>query len=369
MDIETIQIILIACLTAATCAVLGVFLVLRRMALMSDAISHSILLGIVLVFFLVEDLSSPWLIVGAGATGLLMAVLVEALNKTHLVKEDASIGLVFPALFSIGVILINLYAGNIHLDIDAVLVGDLVFAPFNTLTVSGRDVGPKALYVMSCLLLLNVLFIIVFFKEFKLSTFDAGLASTFGFAPGLLHYVFMGLVSITAVGAFDTVGSILVVALMIAPPASAFLLTSRLVTMLWLSAGFGILSAVTGFFIAHALDSSISGCIAVMTGVYFLLTFLLAPHRGVLAIIKRRLTQRLEFAQGVLAVHLAHHRGREEERQECRADHLTDHIRWEPGFAQKVIDLSQKDQLIINQKGILKLTQKGLELADTVMEN
>jgi manganese/zinc/iron transport system permease protein len=339
------------------------------MALMSDAISHSILLGIVLVFFVVEDLSSPWLIIGAGLTGLLMAFLVEAINKTGLVKEDASIGLVFPALFSIGVILINLYAGNVHLDIDAVLVGDLVFAPFNTLELFGRDIGPKALYVMSCLLIINVLFIVIFYKELKLSTFDAGLAMSFGFAPAVLHYVFMGLVSITAVGAFDAVGSILVVALMIAPPASALLLTDDLKKMLLLSAGYGIISALSGYFIAHMLDSTISGCIAVMTGFFFFLTFIFAPQRGILSKMRRRLTQRLEFAQGVLAVHLAHHRGQEEERLECQVGHLTDHIRWDHRFAQQVVHRSLKDDFLINEEGILKLTQKGLDLADTVMES
>ncbi len=368
MSIEEFQIILIASLTAGACAIPGVFLVLRRMALMSDAISHSILLGIVLGFFLVEDLASPILIIGAGLSGLLMAVLVEMLNKTQLVKEDASIGLVFPALFSIGVILINLYAGNVHLDIDAVLLGELVFAPFNTLALFGVDIGPKALYVMLSLLLVNMVFITVFYKELKVSTFDAGLASTFGFLPRVMHYVFMGLVSITAVGAFDTVGSILVAALMIAPPSAAYLLTDNLVRMLQYSAGIGILSAITGFFMANALDSSISGCMATMTGVCFLLTFGFAPRRGLVAIMKRRRSQKLEFACGVLAVHLCHHSGLEEEWEECRVDHLTKHIRWDAGFTRQVVNNSLKKGLIAEENGILKLTPKGLQLADVIME-
>lgn len=368
MGIEEIQIILIAALTAVTCAIPGVFLVLRRMALMSDAISHSILLGIVLGFFLVEDLASPALIIGAGLTGLLMTMLVEVLNKTQLVKADASIGLVFPALFSIGVILINLYAGNVHLDIDAVLLGELVFAPFNTLIVAGVDIGPKALYVMLALLVVNGVFITVFYKELKLSTFDAGLAATFGFYPAVMHYVFMGVVSITAVGAFDTVGSILVVALMIAPPCAAYLLTDSLVRMLAYSAGIGIVSAVSGFLIANALDSSISGCMATMTGVCFLLAFLFAPKRGMVAIVRRRATQKLEFARGVLAVHLSNHAGSEEEREECHEAHLTKHIRWDAGFARQVIGTAEKAGLLIRENGILKLTPAGLRLADDIME-
>jgi manganese/zinc/iron transport system permease protein len=234
--------------------------------------------------------------------------------------------------------------------------------------VLNRDIGPKALYVMLSLLLANLLFITVFYKELKLSTFDAGLASTFGFLPGVMHYSFMGLVSITAVGAFDTVGSILVVALMIAPPSAAYLLTDDLIRMLQYSAGIGIFSAITGFFIASAFDSSISGCMATMTGVCFLITFLFAPKRGLVAITKRRTSQKLEFARGVLAVHLCNHAGSEEEREECRAEHLTKHIRWDAGFARQVVDSSLKEELIEEEQGFLKLTPKGLQLADVLME-
>jgi len=222
------EIQLIASVVAAACAIPGVFLVLRRVALMSDAISHAVLLGIVLAFFVTKDLASPWLMIAAVLTGMLTVTLVELLIHTQLVKEDAAIGLVFPMLFSLGVILIARFAGNVHLDNDAVLLGELAFAPFDRFVVAGRDWGPKALFVMGGILFLNALFVGVFYKELKLSTFDAGLATALGFSPALIHYALMGLVSITAVGAFDAVGSILVVALMIAPPATAYLLTDRL---------------------------------------------------------------------------------------------------------------------------------------------
>src|SRR3712207_3635749 len=113
MSTQQIEIQLIAAVVAIACALPGVFLVLRRMALMSDAISHAILLGIVLAFFVTEDITSPFLILAAAATGVLTVSLVELLNRTRLVKEDAAIGLVFPALFSIGVILIARFAGNV----------------------------------------------------------------------------------------------------------------------------------------------------------------------------------------------------------------------------------------------------------------
>jgi manganese/zinc/iron transport system permease protein len=202
----------IAAITAAACALPGVFLVLRRMALMSDAISHSILLGIVLAFFVVEDLASPLLVAAAAATGVLTVSLVELLNRSGRVREDAAIGLVFPALFSVGVILIARYAGSVHLDVDAVLLGELAFAPFHRMEIAGVDLGPRTLWLMTAVLVLNLGFVGALYKELKLTTFDAALAGALGFAPGLVHYVFMALVSVTAVGAFEAVGSILVVA-------------------------------------------------------------------------------------------------------------------------------------------------------------
>ncbi len=171
MSFEQFEIQLIASVVAAACAIPGVFLVLRRMAMMSDAISHAILLGIVLAFFVIPDISSPLLIIGAALSGVLTVSLVELLNKTRLVKEDASIGLVFPVLFSIGVILIARYAWSVHLDVHAVLLGELAFAPFDRLIIFGNDIGPKSLYVMSAILILNVIFISLFYKELKIATF------------------------------------------------------------------------------------------------------------------------------------------------------------------------------------------------------
>ena len=273
MSPEQLEIQMIAVVVAAACALPGAFLVLRKMAMMSDAISHAILPGIVVVFFLTQDLTSPLLIFGATLTGVLTVALVEVLHRTRLVKEDAAIGLVFPALFSIGVILIAHYAGDVHLDVDAVLLGELAFAPFNRFIVGGYDLGPKALFVMGGIGLLNAAFLTLFYKELKLATFDAGLAAALGFAPGALHYALMALVSVTAVGAFDAVGSILVVALMIGPPATAYLLTDRLAWMIVLGVALGAVSAVGGFWMAHALDASIAGSMATMVGVVFVLAF------------------------------------------------------------------------------------------------
>jgi len=358
-----IEIQLIAVVVAVACALPGTFLVLRRLALVSDAISHSILLGIVLGFFVVGNVNSPLLLVGAALVGLTTVVLVQQLERTGLVREDAAIGLVFPALFSVGVILISRYAEGVHLDIDAVLLGELAFAPFDRIEFWGWDWGPTGLVVMGVILAIDVVAIAVFWKELKLSTFDPALAIALGFTPALVQYALMGLVSLTAVGAFDAVGSILVVALMIAPPAAAYLLTDSLPRLLVLASAIGAGSGLAGYWVAYALDASIAGAMATMTGVSFALAWLFAPGRGLVAAARRRARQKLEFAQTMLAIHLANHEGKPEAAEESRVDHLDRHLRWAPEFAQRIVRLAERRGLVRREGQVLALTQAGRELA------
>jgi manganese/zinc/iron transport system permease protein len=337
------------------------------MALMSDAISHAILLGIVLAFFVTHDLNSPLLVIAAAATGVLTVSLTEMLTKTRLVKEDASIGLVFPALFSIGVILISRFAGNVHLDVDAVLLGELAFAPFERFEIFGIDLAPKALALMSVILVLNVIFIVAFYKELKLATFDAGLSAALGFAPGLVHYALMSLVSVTAVGAFEAVGSILVVALMIAPPATAYLLTDRLGLMVGISLVAGVVSAVAGYWLSHLLDASIAGSMATMAGIVFAVTYFLAPENGLVAIMRRRARQKWDFAITMLAIHLLHHEQGPEESVENTVGHLMEHLRWEDEFARRVVRVADNRGFVRQERNVLQLTDHGRAAAQEAM--
>jgi manganese/zinc/iron transport system permease protein len=362
----SLEIQLIAIVVAAACALPGVFLVLRSMSMLADAISHTVLLGIVLTFFVVQDLQSPWLLLGAAAVGVLTVSLVELLNRTQLVKQDAAIGLVFPALFSLAVILISRFARGVHLDVDAVLLGELAFAPFDRTQFFGLDL-PHALVTMGAILLLNAGLIALFYKELKLSTFDAGLAATLGFAPGLIHYGLMAVVSVTAVGAFDAVGAVLVVALMVTPAAAAYLLTDNLRRMLLLSVAIAVASAIGGYWLARLLNANIAGAMATMTGVIFLAVFLLAPRRGIAAQAARRQRQRLEFAQAMLAIHLLHHEDRPEAADENRAEHLSQHIHWQPAFASQVVRSAERKGIVDNDNGLLRLTETGRTVAMEAM--
>ncbi len=330
---------------------------------MSDVISHAILPGIVVAFFITHDLSSPLLIIAAAATGVLSVFLIEIVKNTKLVKEDAAMGLVFPILFSIGVIMITRFAGDVHLDTDAVLLGEIAFAPFNRFAMGGVDLGPKAMWVMGVIFFVNLLFSLVFYKELKISTFDAGLAASLGFVPVVLHYVLMALVSVTAVGAFDAVGSILVVALMIGPPATAYLLTHRLSWLLLGSIFIGAIASLLGYWLAHWLNVSIAGSMASVVGLIFLVTFLVAPDQGFIANILRRVRQKWEFAEQMLVIHLSNHEGVPGAENESRIEHLHEHISWKPEHAKKVVDLAVKNQSIIVESGRMLLTDVGKSLA------
>jgi manganese/zinc/iron transport system permease protein len=360
-----IEIQLIAALVAVACALPGTFLVLRKMAMISDAISHAILPGIVLGLFITQDLNSPLLILLATLTGVITVVLVEFIQKTGLVKEDTAIGLVFPALFSIGVILIAKNANDVHLDIDAVLLGELAFAPFDRLFISGTDMGPKSLWVIGTILLISVVLLFLFFKELKLSTFDKGLATTLGFSPVLLHYGLMTVSSVTIVGAFDAVGAVLVVALIIAPAATAYLLTDDLKRMLLLSCLFGIIAAIAGYWMANILDASIAGSMTTVLGMLFLFVYLFSPRQGVLYGFFRERQQRVEVSLLIFLLHLQNHTEEEEERH---VNHLREHINWQKVRAKTVLELAAKNNLIQTSKQIVSLTEKGQEFTDEALK-
>ncbi|AFS77429.1 zinc transport system membrane protein TroD [Gottschalkia acidurici 9a] len=361
MNLAQVEILIIAVLTSASCALIGSFLILRKMAMMSDAISHTILLGIVVAFFITQDLSSPLLIIGATLTGLATVFLVEMLQKTKLVSEDASIGTIFPFLFSIGIILISLYAGNIHLDIDSVLLGELAFAPFDRLVIRGLDLGAKSIYVMGVIFLLDLIYIVLFYKELKIVTFDSALATAIGISPIIVHYSLMTLVSVTTVGAFNAVGAILVVALMIVPPSTAYFWVEDLKKMIIWSTIFGALSAIIGLLIAFRLDISIAGSMSVMSGVIFLIVFIFSPKKGLLTILKRRKRQKYEFAELSLLMHLLNHQEIEYEEIELKKPTIVEHLRWEEQFLNEIIERLSKYKYISIEDDLLKINDNGIE--------
>lgn len=363
-----VEIQLIAVIVSLSCSLVGAFLVLRKMAMMADSITHTILLGIVLAFFVTHDLSSPFLIVGAALMGVFTVWLTEALHKTGLVAEDAAIGVVFPLLFSIAIILINRYAGSVHLDADSVLLGEIAFAPFDRMVVNGVDIGAKAIYTTGALLLLNLAFVVILFKELKLATFDPMLAAVLGFSPTLIHYLLMSLVSLTTVGSFQAVGSILVLAFMIGPPVTAYLLTSDLKKLLALSGFFGILNPLIGYQVATMLDVSIAGSIACTIGLSFLAAFILSPKKGLIRTVLLQKTQKIDFAKLTLLFHLYNHEGKKEQETESALQTLPQHFNWTAAFTDQIVQLLEKEDMVKKVSEHLMLTEKGRNAAITASQ-
>lgn len=278
-------------LSAMACALLGNYLVLRRMAMMGDALSHAVLPGIALAFVLTGSRNSVIMLAGAAAVGVLAAVLIELVAKSGKVENSASMGVVFTALFAVGLIMIERWAHNVDLDPGCVLYGEVVAVVVNDDTVWG---APPVVWKLVGMLALNLLFVGVFYKELKITAFDPALATTLGINATLMHYLLMILVAATTVASFEVVGSVLVVAMLVVPPATAYLLTRRLGTMIVLSLAIAALAGVLGHIGAGVPKlfglraTNTPGAMAVVAGVLFLLAMLFAPQTGLVARLRHR---------------------------------------------------------------------------------
>jgi manganese/zinc/iron transport system permease protein len=436
--------VLVGSFIAVAGGVLGSFLLLRGLALTSDAISHTVLLGIVVAFMVMlafggePTLSSPWLLIGATAAGVGTVVLTEVIHRSGLVKQDAALGLAFPFLFALAVILVSRYVDDVHLDEDAVMVGEIGVAWANTTShcygdcesititaddpraeisqrctncrsegISPRDTAaefqdicsncgiyspaqayqagftdirprlvfwPQAVTLTFVMMVVTLLFVLLFYKELKLSTFDSSLARSLGFRPTLLLYALMTLVSLVAVGAFDAVGSILVIAFFIIPAATAYLLTDRLPVMLVLSALIGSASAWWGYELARGRligidlnnvvpggwDTSISASMVVMMLLLFVVALVLSPRHGVFSTALRRRRQRTRFEGYVLMGHIYRHAGSDREVEELSRTSLAEHIQWQERRVRRVVDRLEARGLVKLSGGLVLLSEKGV---------
>ena len=347
--------------TAAACAVLSPFLVLRKLSMVSDAISHSVLLGIVIAFFIVKDVGSPFLIVGAAIFGVITVFAVELLSGTGLVKNDDAVGIVFPMFFALAVVLITKFARNVHLDTDVVLMGEVIIAPLNRIKFMGIDL-PKAFVQMGILLVINLLFVIIFFKELKVTTFDRGFATLAGFSSAALFYALMTLSSFTAVTAFDAVGAILVVSFLITPGAAAYLISKDLKVMIAISVGYAVINSIIGYVFSLLMNVSMSGMTAAAAGVTFLLTFLF-NREGLITAIFIRLQRKSELKLGLFLNHIGNHSGKKEESEELGLGSIKNHLKWKQAEVDKIAGrLIKKGFIRIDiDKNIYDLTERGRE--------
>ena len=261
------EVMIIVILAALSCALIGNFLVLRKLSLMGDAISHSVLLGIVIAFFIAGTLHSIWFFILSVLFAVLLGFVVQWIVDRVSLSRESIIGVVFTFFFALGVLLIVQFAGNVHLDTHAVLFGSVEFSVFQRMILFGKDFGPKAMWTLCIVLFLNASLIKLFYKELKMTTFDPNFSTSIGISPKLAHYLIMFITSLTVVTAFEAVGAILVVALLTVPVVAAYVFNKKINWMLGYSLFFALLSSIFGYFFAIYFDVSISGSVAMMSGV------------------------------------------------------------------------------------------------------
>ncbi|MCO8124592.1 metal ABC transporter permease [Stieleria sp. TO1_6] len=337
-------ILVIGSLAAVASALLGNFLVLRKMSMLGDAITHAVLPGIAVAFLISQSRTSPLMFLGAVIVGVLTALFTEWIRGAGGVDEGASMGVVFTSLFALGLVILVQAADAVDLDPNCVLYGSIELTPLDTVAIGDWDV-PRAALMLAGVTLLNALFVGLFFKELRLTSFDPALATTMGISAKSMHYVLMVLVSITAVACFESVGSILVVAMFVVPAAAAYMLTDRLGVMILISVILAVASAVLGHLMALTVptwfgyrSTTTSGMIAVAAGGLFLFAAALGPRHGVLVKWARRQILSLQILCDDIVAFLF--RGEEAERPHPTTEHLASELfasRWSMKLAQIIL--------------------------------
>jgi manganese/zinc/iron transport system permease protein len=275
--------------TALGCSQVGTFLVMRRMSLVGDAISHSVLPGIVVAFLVVGSLDSPWLLVGAGVSGVLATLLIELIHYRSRVKQDAATGIAFTSLFALGVLLMSLYAQRVDLDPDCVLFGQVEHLPtyYPRVSLFGWEF-PQPIATMAVVGVASTLIVAVLYRILLVSSFDPNLAASYRYRPAIVQLVLMTLTSFVVVAAFQAVGAILVIALLILPGATGYLCANRLPAILMLAALHALLASVLGVLMALWLALNTGAAVVLAGGGLFVLAWLFGPVDGVLARAWRR---------------------------------------------------------------------------------
>ncbi|MGM0440546.1 MAG: metal ABC transporter permease [Chlamydiota bacterium] len=275
-------IIIIAVLAALSCALLGPFLVLRKIAMLGDAISHSVLLGIVLAYLLTGTFSPIGMLIGAIVIGVVTTFITQLLQSKGSLQSDAAIGVTFTFLFALGLILIALFARKVHIEPECVLYGEITFSPWNTIVVGGIDLGPRAVWSLGFTTVINGLLVWIGFKPLKVTSFDPVLATSLGINVTLWHYILMTFVSITTVAAFEAVGVILVIAMFVIPASSAYLVAKSLGQMIGLSLWYAVLSSAGGYYLAFYFDGAIAAAMVMVSGAILIFHLLFIGKYSVL---------------------------------------------------------------------------------------
>ncbi|WP_323036810.1 metal ABC transporter permease [Pararhodobacter sp.] len=362
LDLLDVMILTTGALVALSGAMLGTFLVLRGQSMSGDAISHAIVLGIILAWMITGARSGPLVVGGAALAGIAAVLAAQALARSGLMAQDSATGLVFPAMFALGVLLINLNARNLHLDVDSVLLGEIGYIWLDTVMWFGVEL-PIAGVTLAAVSVVNAVFLALFWKEQKIAAFDPGLAAASGFRPELMGLALLTLTALTAVAAFDAVGVVLFLAFLIVPAVTGRLVAASVLGIMLVAIASGVGSVGVGYGAAMLWDVSIGGCMALATGLGLGLALMASPRSGFVALVIRRRAIQMEALVATLLTHLASHEGTPAQAEESSHVALIEHLHWRENQAQLVV-LEALDRGVIKRNGAeYALTEAGRALA------
>lgn len=353
------EVLLVACLTSLACGLTGSISILRRQALLGDALGHSLLAGIGIGFWVLGSSSSPWLFAFAVASGMMAVGLSEWVSRAVGGNQSMALGLVFPAFFSIGVVLISLAPKSAHIDLDRVLTGNMDLAPLERLQWRGMDLGPLSAWTLSCSLILVASFIWLFHRRLIWHLFDPQGAKAAGIVLWPLSLAWLLLSAVTISLAFETMGTVMVVSLLVAPGATAWMLTRSINSYLAVTCLAAIASGVAGRGITMFFDASTTATTASSSIIIFLLAYLLAPGEGIVARWRHGVKARREIEMRLVLVHLWHHELLGDESTECSETTMAQHLGLPAQRIRATLGSLESRKLAYPTDGIWKTTQQG----------
>lgn len=328
------EITVIGALCAIGCGLAGPILLLRRRVLLGDAVSHSVLAGIAIAFWIHPVVHSPWLRLGAALSGCCAAWAATRLTGVLRGRADAALGLVFPLFFSLGALILSIKASNTHLDVDQVLSGNLECSWLERFRFEGMDLGPKAAWNMLVIVLALLMTGWIWWRDLQLYLFDPQQGLILGRPMAFLEILVVVATTSVIVFSFDAMGPILLVALLAGPGICGWFFTRQLVPFLLVSVIAGLLSVLTGVGLAGTLDLNLAGSIGLAAFALALGTLLLAPDHGVIFRVLQAKRARIRFVARLLVVHIRQHEIRGDHARENSLEGLCDHL-----------NLSEKDVL------------------------
>lgn len=363
------EVLLLACQTAIACGIVGSLALLRKQALMGDALGHSLLAGIGAGFWLLGSSRSPWLFPCAVGSGLFAILLVERLAKQLAGNQATALGLIFPAFFSIGIILISLAPKSAHIDLDRVVTGNLDLAPLDRLMVNGHDMGPRIAWSMALALACIGIYLIVYWRQLHWILFDPAGAHSMGMNPNRALSLLLLLTTCVITLAFETMGTVMVVSLLVAPGATAWLVSRDLSGYLTITLLVSLASGLTGRLATLAIDASTTAATSCASLALFGVVFLIAPREGLLARWRASSKIRERLDARLILVHLWHHEIQGDAEIECSESTLGLHLNMPAERLNKALDRLARDMLAEKIGPTWKATKAGTLLGRSLVED